>query len=56
MDWYQDLYLGETAKKKRDKLIQKIETGKTPVDVYFITLPSGTANQLEIISAWNMRK
>lgn len=55
MDWYQALYTGTNAHKKREELIQKLESGKTCVNVYLITLPQGRANQLEIIPAWNLR-
>ena len=54
MNWYPKLYLGKSAREKKEKLIQKIESGKTPVNVYLLTLPSGEANQLEIVPAWNL--
>ena len=55
MEWYKDLYIGKSAQKKKDDLIQKIESGKTPVDTYLLTLPSDDKNQLEIIPAWNLK-
>lgn len=55
MNWYMDLYLGRTAREKKEKLIQKIESGKTPVNTYLVTLAPGEANQLEIVPAWNLR-
>ena len=55
MVWYSELYLGKLAREKKEKLIQKIESGKTPVNTYLVTLASGEANQLEIIPAWSLR-
>lgn len=55
MEWYRNLYVGQMAKKKRDRLIQKIESGKAPVNVYLITLPGTEANQLEIVPVWNLK-
>ncbi len=55
MNWYPQLYLGEKAAKKKEALIQKIESGKTPPDTYLLTLASGPSNQLEIVPAWNLR-
>ncbi len=55
MNWYPGLYVGKNAEKKKETLIRKIESGKTPVNTYLLTLPSGENNQLEIIPAWNMK-
>ncbi len=55
MNWYSELYLGKSARAKREKLIQKIESGKTPVNAYLLTLAPGEKNQLEIVPAWNLR-
>ena len=54
MDWYAKLYVGTTAEKKKDRLIQKIENGKTTVNTYLITLPKTKQNQMEILPAWNL--
>lgn len=55
MEWHKRLYLGATAKKKKDILIQKIEEGKTPFNVYLVTLSGNGKNQLEIIASWNLK-
>lgn len=55
MNWYPNLYTGERAAKKKETLIQKIESGKTPVNTYLLTLPPGEANQLEILPVWNLK-
>ena len=54
MEWYSNLYMGERAQKKKG-LIQKVESGKTPVNTYLITLSFGKKNQLEIIPVWNLK-
>ena len=46
MYWYPRLYVGETVKKKKEDLIQKIESGKTPVNTYLVMLSEGRKNQL----------
>ena len=55
MNWYSELYLGKSSREKKEKLIQKIESGKTPINTYLLTLAAGEANQLEIVPAWNLR-
>ena len=55
MNWYENLYVGKTAKKKKDRLIRRLESGRTAKDAWLITLPQGPANQLEILSALNLR-
>ncbi|HIR77299.1 MAG TPA: hypothetical protein IAB97_10385 [Candidatus Choladousia intestinipullorum] len=55
MYWYPRLYVGETVKKKKEDLIQKIESGKTPVNTYLVMLSEGRKNQLEIIAVWNLK-
>lgn len=48
MKYYRYLYLGESLKKKKEKVIRRIETGKLQWDIYIVTLPEGERNQLEI--------
>ena len=55
MNWYPNLYGGTKAEKKKEYLIRKLETGKTPANTYLLTLPYGEKNQLEIIPAWNLK-
>lgn len=52
MRYYRYLYLGETLKEKKEKVIRRIETGKLQWDIHIITLPESERNQLEIY-AWN---
>lgn len=55
MNWYQNLYFGTTAEKKGKTLIQKIESGKTPINTYLLTLSGRPENQMEIVPAWNLK-
>ncbi len=48
MRYYRHLYLGEGLKKKKEKVICGLETGKLMPGVYIITLPRSKKNQLEI--------
>ena len=50
MDWYQKLYIGETASKKKESIIQKVENRQNMMFVYLITVAPGERNQLEILA------
>jgi hypothetical protein len=50
MRYYRYLYLGEDIKKKKEKIIQRIETGKINFGIHIVVLPEGRNNQLEIYS------
>jgi len=51
MKYYRHLYIGEGLKKKKEKVIRKLEQGKLQFDVHIITLPKGRNNQLEIYNS-----
>lgn len=53
MNWYQNLYLGKNAEKRKDSLMEKLDVGQTNFPVYLITLAPEEANQLEILTAPN---
>ena len=44
MIWYKYLYLGETAKKHRFSILQKLRLGKVQPGVHVITPASGGHN------------
>ncbi len=46
--WYEHLYMGEKAKKRRYAIIQDIREKKPHADVYVITPPSNGNNILDI--------
>ena len=51
LNWYKGLYVGNNAKKKKKKLIRRINQGAGVIDVYLITLASNSRDQLDIFSA-----
>lgn len=51
MKWYSVLYAGETARKKKNKIICKLKTGAGMLDVYLVTLSGNQHDLLEIISS-----
>mgnify|MGYP007014485051 CR=1 FL=1 len=50
MRYYKYLYLSDTLKRKKDKLIKKIEKEKIIPDLYLIRLAANEKDQLEISS------
>ncbi len=51
MNWYRDLYVGETFQKKKRQVVRFVESGKTMRGLYLLILRTGeTNNQLEILS------
>lgn len=51
MKWYKNLYVGDRAKGKCYRIIQKTKRGKLQNNVYLLTMPTNEENQLDIISA-----
>lgn len=49
MRYYRHLYVGESLRKKKKKIISKLEKGKFQLEIRLIVLPETTGNQLEII-------
>ena len=56
MIWYKYLYLGETAKKHRFSILQKLRLGKVQPGVHVITPASGGHNLLDILPAYVLRQ
>lgn len=48
MKYYKYLYLSDGLKKKKDKVIRKLEQRKFQLDIHLIVLSEGSQNQLEI--------
>ena len=46
--WYNDLYVGEIASRRKCRIIRNIKKHKNQVGVYVITLPSNKDNLLDI--------
>lgn len=51
LNWYKDLYLGDTAKKKQKQYKKKIEQGKLVPGIYVLTLASNPQNAIDIYPA-----
>ena len=51
MKWYTDLYVGETARKRKKKIIRKLKVNAGMLDVYLVTLASNKRDMLDIISS-----
>lgn len=49
--WYRKLYMTEKARKKRYKIIWKINHKAGMLNTYVITVPVNGSNQLEIINS-----
>ena len=56
MIWYKYLYLGETAKKHRFSILQRLRLGKVQPGVHVITPASGGHNLLDILPAYVLRQ
>lgn len=48
MVWYRELYVGEQAKKDKQKIIWKVKHGAGMTDVYLIALASNGTDLLDI--------
>lgn len=51
MKYYRNLYLSESAAKKRKKIISNLEKKKIMNNVFLITLSTSEAEQLDIIQS-----
>lgn len=48
MKYYKDLYITDALKKKKNKIIKKMEAGKFIPGIHIITLAANPKNHLEI--------
>ena len=51
LNWYKNLYVGDTARKKQKKWMRRIENKKAVPGVWLLTLPSNQQNNLDVIPA-----
>lgn len=49
--WYKKLYISESAKKKRSKIVWKVKHKAGLLNTYLITVPLFGNNQLEIVNS-----
>ncbi|MBQ3584644.1 MAG: hypothetical protein IJA27_08020 [Lachnospiraceae bacterium] len=52
MKWYNHLYVGENAKKRKHKIIMRAIRHKPQVGVYMITLPMNENDALDIFPSY----
>lgn len=52
MRWYKELYVGETATKRKNKIIKNIEAGKKQIGVYVLAFPTNKSNIMDIYPAF----
>lgn len=52
MKWYNNLYVGHCAERRRHKIIKQAIRNKPQLGVYFITLPVNENNSLEIYPSY----
>lgn len=50
INWYQNLYFGKTAEKKKETIVKQIDAGENPMFTYLITLAQTPVNQMEIVT------
>lgn len=50
MNWYRAPYFGQTAEKRKYKIMQKLDAGEHSPFLYLIILAPTPVNQLEIVS------
>lgn len=51
IQWYNNLYTGESLRKKKKRVIWKINHGAGMVGIYIITLAANPNNNLEIMDS-----
>ena len=56
MNWYCVPYFGQTAEKRKYKIMQKLDAGENPLLVYLIMLAPTPVNQMEIVSPAEYRR
>ena len=56
MNWDCVPYFGQTAEKKKYKIMQKLDAGDNPPLVYLIVLAPTLVNQMEIVSPAEYRR
>jgi hypothetical protein len=54
MVWYDNLYVGESIGKKKDKVIRKIRQNAGQIGIYVISIASNKSNLLDIIPATDL--
>lgn len=50
IQWYGQLYIDDVLKKKKAKIMKKLEDGKVTFDIYCVALASNRENLFDIIN------
>lgn len=56
MNWYNDLYVGEAARRKKNKIINKLDKHSISFGVYVVTLASNGKDILDVLPAFMLYK
>lgn len=56
MKWYNDLYVGEVARRKKKKIINRLEKHSISFGVYVITLAANGKDLLDVLPAFMLYK
>ncbi len=48
MRWYRSLFVGTTAEKTKNQIVEKLNSNKPQLNVFVLTLPSNEKNLLDI--------
>lgn len=51
MEFYTNLYIGESFEQKKDKIIKKLQAGKFQFSCYIIALTENPENQIEFFDS-----
>lgn len=51
MEFYKNLYVSESLRKRKEKILRKLKAGKGSLGCYIITLTKNPANQLEFFDS-----
>lgn len=51
MRYYKNLYLSESVKKKKRKIISKLDRNKLQMNLYLLTIAQNESDQLDIINS-----
>ncbi len=56
MEFYRDLYVTESIKPRKEKILLKLKQKKYPPGIFLLTVPSGGDGQLEFFSSALLRQ
>lgn len=54
--WYRDLYVGESAREKLDKIRWKVQHYAGDLRIYLITMPTNEDNSLDILHEAHLKQ